>query len=92
LDSSDILNIAGCNPRTLAELFVTLKSLGISPAVETAENDVLDSKLTHGSNQKLEALGYSVPTTTLEDGVAKTLDWLSNINRDKVKSWYEFSK
>lgn len=92
LKISDILNIAGSSPRTLAELFTILGNLGVSPTVEIGESDSLDSKLTHGSTEKLKASGYRVPTTTLEDGVAKTLSWLSNVNPDLVTSWYEFSK
>ena len=92
LEFHDILNIAGSSPRTLAELFMILDDLGISPTVEIAESDSLDSKLTHGSTQKLETFGYRVPTTTLEEGVEKTLTWLSNVDSDAVKSWYEFSK
>ena len=91
LNRSDILNIAGCNPHTLENLFAILSNLEISPEVETAEIDVLDSKLTHGSNRKLESLGYPVPKTTLEKGVERTLEWLSNINLDTVKLWYEFN-
>ena len=39
-----------------------------------------DIKFTHASVSKLKSMGFTVPDTTLEDGIQKTYDWLVGPN------------
>jgi len=86
-----ILNVAGGNPYSLNDLVTVLNELNYFPSLENHAPDELDVEKTHGSTEKLSKLGFTVPKTSLIDGVKKTISWLESQPDSDIRSWYESS-
>jgi len=90
-ESSVVLNVAGGNPYTLAELIETLQELQLSPKIQKAKTDSMDLKLTHGSVERIRELGLPVPNTSLRDGVRQTWEWFQSQTESDIHNWLEYS-
>ncbi len=74
------INIGGSSPRSMLDLIKIIRSLGLDLEFDNYPPSNEDIKFTHASIGKLKAMGFTVPTTTLEVGVRKTYDWLVSQN------------
>jgi UDP-glucuronate 4-epimerase len=90
-DEHQVINVAGGNPYSLAELFRILEGMDLNLNIRMGDADSLDVKLTHASVEKLESLGIPVPNTSLTQGVEKTLDWLKTIDDTKLREWFDYN-
>lgn len=88
----DLLNVAGGKPYSLDELFKIISESGLNLQINQAKHDELDVRLTHGSVMKLRNLGLPVPSTSLELGVAKTLEWIESLSNSDLLKWFKYSK
>ena len=88
----DVFNVAGGKPYALEELFGIISESGLDLHVNQAKHDELDVRLTHGSVEKLRNFGLPVPSTSLEHGVAKTLEWIDSMSNSDLLKWFEYSK
>jgi UDP-glucuronate 4-epimerase len=75
-----LLNVAGEAPRTMGELIEICESQGIPINVTKGEINLLDVAKTHGSSEKLAALGVRIPDTRLENGISMTAAWMAEIS------------
>ena len=90
-DEHQVINVAGGNPYSLAELFSILEEMELKLSIRMGDADSLDVKLTHASVEKLESLGIPVPNTSLTQGVKKTFDWLKTIDDTKLREWFDYN-
>ena len=90
-DEHQVINVAGGNPYSLAELFIILEEMGIKLNIRMGDADSLDVKLTHASVEKLKSLGIPLPNTSLTQGVEKTFDWLKSIDDTKLREWFDYN-
>ena len=90
-EQHQVINIAGGNPYSLAELFTILEGMGLKLNVRMGDIDSLDVKLTHASVDRLGSLGIPVPNTTLAEGVERTFDWLKSIDDKKLREWFDYN-
>ena len=72
----EVVNVGGSSPRSMAELIKLLEKLGLHLEFDTQPASNEDIEFTHASVNKLKNLGFTVPNTTLEEGVRKTYEWL----------------
>jgi len=73
----EIINVGGSSPRSMSDLVSILKGKGLRIDFDVYPPSDEDIKFTHASIDKLSSLGFTVPTTTLEQGVDKTYEWLT---------------
>ena len=73
----EIINVGGSSPRSMSDLVSILKAKGLRIDFDVYPPSTEDIKFTHASIDKLNNLGFTVPTTTLEQGVDKTYEWLT---------------
>lgn len=85
-----VINVAGGNPYSLAELFNILEKMGLNLNIRIGDTDSLDVRLTHASVDKLKSLGIPVPNTSLAQGVERTFDWLQSIDDTKLREWFDY--
>jgi len=90
-DEHQVINVAGGNPYSLAELFSILEVMGLKLNIRMGDVDSLDVKLTHGSVDKLKSLGIPVPNTSLALGVEKTFEWLKSIDETRLREWFDYN-
>jgi UDP-glucuronate 4-epimerase len=88
----DVLNVAGGKPYSLDELFGIISELGLRLQINQESYDELDVRLTHGSVTKLRNMHLPVPSTSLADGVYKTLNWIESLSNSDLLKWFEYSK
>ncbi len=88
----EVLNVSGGKPYSLNELFGIISELGLNIQINHAKFDELDVRLTHGSVAKLRNMHMPVPSTSLADGVSKTLDWIDSLSNSDLFKWFEYSK
>lgn len=86
-----VINVAGGNPYSLAQLFTILEGMGLKLNIRMGDADSLDVKLTHASVDKLKSLSIPVPSTSLAQGVERTFDWLRNIDDAKLSEWFDYN-
>jgi UDP-glucuronate 4-epimerase len=79
-DNYTSINIGGSSPRSMLDLIKIIRSLGLDLEFDNYPPSNEDIKFTNASISKLKAMGFTVPTTTLEEGVRKTYDWLVGQN------------
>ena len=89
---SQIFNIAGGNPFSLAQLFSIMENLGIDVEMVAKKQDELDVNITHGSTEKLANSGFYVPATTLKLGVERTWEWITSQKKEKLSEWLDYQK
>jgi UDP-glucuronate 4-epimerase len=82
---NEIFNIACQSPRSLSELLEICKEIGLKSTVVEGEVNKTDVRITHGSSEKLAGLGISVPTTSLEDGLLKTTEWMKSLSDSELR-------
>jgi UDP-glucuronate 4-epimerase len=82
---NQIFNIACQSPRSLSELLEICSAIGLSPIVVEGEVNKTDVRITHGSSEKLAGLGVPVPTTSLEDGLLKTTEWMRSLSDSELR-------
>ncbi len=92
LDSNEVLNVAGGKPYSLKDLIEILEIEGCLPLIENHDHDALDVEKTHGSTLKISRFDYSVPATSLIDGVKQTIKWIENQPISDLRKWYESTK
>jgi UDP-glucuronate 4-epimerase len=76
----DIINVGGSSPRSMSDLIKILEKLGLNLEFNTYPASNEDIKFTHASINKLKDMGFTLPDTTLEEGVRKTYEWLVGQN------------
>lgn len=86
-----ILNVAGSRPYSLNNVLEILDSASIKIKIQRNESDPLDSKITHGSTELLSKYNFTIPQTTLSDGLHSTWQWMQSCDLNKIRSWYEYS-
>jgi UDP-glucuronate 4-epimerase len=91
LEGFNIVNVAGGHPYSLGELFNLLEARAVRIQLEPISTSSLDVQVTHASNEKLNAIGLPVPSTTLDVGVHHTIDWMQTISLDDIEQWYDYS-
>jgi hypothetical protein len=69
-----------------------MNELNIAIDVEEAPIDSLDVKMTHGSVSKLEKYNLPVPSIPLRKGIEQTWDWMNRIDKEELRTWFEYSK
>ena len=72
----EVVNVGCSSPRSMSELIKLLEKLGLHLEFDTHPASNEDIKFTHASVNKLKNMGFTVPDTTLEEGVRKTHEWL----------------
>jgi UDP-glucuronate 4-epimerase len=72
----EIINVGGSSPRTMSDLINIMEQLGLNLKFDIYPPSNEDTKFTHASIHKLEDEGFTVPNTSLEEGIRKTYDWL----------------
>ncbi len=87
-NSHEIFNVGGGNPYTLSELLDILKDQNYLPSIEHKEPNRLDVRMTNASVKKSEEFQLSIPKTTLQDGVEKSIRWIEHIDLEELFSWY----
>lgn len=87
----EIFNVAGGRPHSLRELLQILERNNISIKVKQLGEDLLDVKLTHGSVDKLGLFNLTAPSTTLEEGVKKSIKWFSEMDIKNIDEWFTYS-
>jgi UDP-glucuronate 4-epimerase len=73
----EIINVGGSSPRSMSDLVTILKAKGLRIDFDVYPPASEDIKFTHASINKLKSMGFTVPTTTLEQGVDITYEWLT---------------
>jgi UDP-glucuronate 4-epimerase len=76
----EIINVGGSSPRSMSDLIKILEKLGLNLEFDTYPASNEDIKFTHASVNKLKNMGFTLPDTTLEEGVRKTYEWLVGQN------------
>ena len=76
----EVINVGGSSPRSMSDLISILEKLGLDLKFDAYPPSNEDIKFTHASVSKLKDMGFTVPDTTLEEGVRKTYDWLVGQN------------
>jgi UDP-glucuronate 4-epimerase len=72
----EIINVGGSSPRSMSDLIKIFEKLGLNLEFDTYPASNEDIKFTHASVNKLKNMGFTLPDTTLEEGVRKTYEWL----------------
>lgn len=86
-----ILNVAGSKPYSLNDVLEILDTANIKIKIQRNESDPLDSKITHGSTGLLSKYDFTIPETSLSDGLHSTWQWMLSCDINKIRSWYEYS-
>jgi UDP-glucuronate 4-epimerase len=89
-DQHQVINVAGGNPYSLADLFSILEGMGLKLNIRIGDADSLDVKRTHASVEKLKSLGIPVPNTSLTLGMEKTFNWIKTIDEKKLREWFDY--
>ena len=76
----EVINVGGSSPRSMSDLIKILEKLGLNLKFDTYPASNEDIKFTHASVNKLKDMGFTLPDTTLEEGVRKTYEWLVGQN------------
>jgi UDP-glucuronate 4-epimerase len=76
----EVINVGGSSPRSMSDLVNIVEKLGLDLKFDTYPPSNEDIKSTHASVDKLKDMGFTLPETTLEEGVRKTYDWLVGQN------------
>jgi UDP-glucuronate 4-epimerase len=76
----EIINVGGSSPRSMSDLIKIFEKLGLNLEFDTYPASNEDIKFTHASVNKLKNMGFTLPDTTLEEGVRKTYEWLVGQN------------
>ena len=73
---SDVVNLGGGNPLSMNYLLRTVSSISRNEVKFNRLNtNSIDSKKTMSDSKYLESLIDSKPTTKLEDGISRTIEW-----------------
>jgi hypothetical protein len=64
----------------MSDLINIVEKLGLDLKFDIYPLSNEDIKFTHASVGKLKDMGFTLPDTTLEEGVRKTYDWLVGQN------------
>lgn len=87
VNKSRIFNIAGSAPHTFKELFKIIEELGVNLKTIQKEISDFDVQQTHASVEELKNNNFTIPNTTLEDGVKKTWEWILSQDVKDLKNW-----
>ena len=86
LRNSEILNVGGSTPRSLKELISILEDSGLKLKFTHNIKSNEDIKFTNASTKKIGALGLTVPSIQLEEGIARTIKWIRNSDTDFINN------
>jgi UDP-glucuronate 4-epimerase len=84
LRNSEILNVGGSTPRSLKELMSILEDSGLKLNFTHNLKSNEDIRFTNASIHKIAALGLTVPSIQLEEGIARTIKWIKSSNTDLI--------
>jgi UDP-glucuronate 4-epimerase len=74
----DVVNIGGGNPSSMNDLLkVAMDSTGKELVYESSGKNVSDALITNASSAYLISQIGRKPTTKLEEGIRKTIEWMS---------------
>ena len=76
----EVINVGGSSPRSMSDLIKILENLELNLEFDTYPVSNEDIKFTHASVKRLKNMGFTLPDTTLEEGVTKTYEWLVSQN------------
>lgn len=79
-NNCEVINVGGSSPRSMSDLIKILENLGLNLEFDTYPASNEDIKFTHASVNRLKNMGFTLPNTTLEEGVTKTYEWLVRQN------------
>ena len=92
MGESQIYNVAGGKPYTFGQMFSLMEEFGVKPKMIVKSQDSLDVNITHASTSKLAKAGITIPNTSLRSGIRNTFEWISKIDKNNLREWYEYSK
>lgn len=84
LRNSEILNVGGSTPRSLKELISILEDSGLKLNFTQNLKSNEDIRFTNASINKIAALGLTVPSMQLEEGIARTIKWIRSSDTDFI--------
>jgi len=86
---SDVVNLGGGRPLSMNYLLETVGKLSSKEVVYTRQSgNQNDSKKTMSDSTYIQSLIGSKPSTKLEDGIAKTIEWAKRADiSPKLNSW-----
>lgn len=91
---SDVVNIGGGAPRSVAELIKCVEeSVGRKINVIQMNPNSNDTAITVASTEQLSSLIGMHPTTSLKSGIASVVEWASqNSIRERLRDWIKSTK
>lgn len=91
---SDVVNIGGGAPRSLAELISCVEEhVGRKINVIQKEPNLNDTAVTVASTERITSLIGMHPTTSLTSGIASVVEWASqNSTRERLRDWINSTK
>jgi len=86
---SDVVNLGGGRPLSMNYLLETVGKLSSKEVVYTRQSrNQNDAKKTMSDSTYIQSLIGSKPSTKLEDGIAKTIEWAKRADiSPKLNSW-----
>jgi UDP-glucuronate 4-epimerase len=87
----EIFNVAGGKPYSLRQLFDLLQEKGMRLKITQADHDKLDVRLTHGAVDKLASFNLPIPSSSLNDGLNRTIEWVNTIDVEHLETWFDYS-
>jgi UDP-glucuronate 4-epimerase len=89
----DIVNIGGGHPVSMNDLIeMTSKRIGKPFSFKAVEGNAKDAKRTMANAEYLVSLVKTKPSTSIVEGIEKTVDWANSIKPGLLSSWVESSK
>lgn len=86
----DIVNIGGGHPVSMNNLIeLTSKQIGKTFSFKVGKANAKDAKRTMANSQYLVSLVQEKPTTTIDEGIEKTVNWAKSITPGQLSSWVE---
>lgn len=89
----DIVNIGGGHPVSMNGLIeITSKRVGKPLSFKAGEANTKDAKRTMANAEYLISLVKEKPSTSIVEGIEKTVDWANSIKPGLLSRWVESSK
>lgn len=89
----DIVNIGGGHPVSMNDLIeITSKLIGKPFSFKVGEANAKDAKRTMANAEYLVSLVEAKPSTSIVEGIEKTVDWANSIESGLLNNWVESSK
>lgn len=85
--TNEQFNLAASNPQSLESILKILKDFGVNCFYKQLDVSPLDAKVTFGNSEKLSKFGIVPPALSIQEGLAKTLEWVKSQNIDELSNW-----